>query len=221
MKKILAIIVSFLLSAFNSLDFNMAGDKQYSVNDYYTIDVEDAPDYREFYSGTPSASNKTSCKTTNYSAQGKKVNMTSNVSYSGYWFENGVSKSEDILSDDTKFTFTSSGYIIMPFDGTLSTDSTTNNGKNMTVVCNIDNKQYRITFENMECWYCDVGRENIDESNGYHTSDNQKDKTFKAGNVLGRAVGGETTVEIKPIKNGSVIGSCSIKQFYQLTYTED
>lgn len=212
--------MSFLMSLSNSVEYAPVESTPYTDNSYYKVDVTDAPDYREYYSGTLSASNKLSCKTTNYSAQGKKVSMTTDVAFEGYWFENAVFKSEeDLASYTSTFTFVSDGFIIMPFDGKLNTDSTTNRGDVMTVVCSVNGKDFRLTFESMECWYCDVGRENIDATHDYHTSDNQKGKTFKAGNVLGRAKGGVTKVTVKPIKNGSVVGTCTVSQFYKLQYT--
>lgn len=222
MKKLLAIAVSFVISLFNNVSYEAVEGKQYTDDSYYKVDVSDAPDYREYYSSVPSTAKKYACKTTNYNAQGEKVKMTTDVKYTGYWFENAVNMTEDSLNASSNtHTFTSSGYIIIPFDGKLNTDSTTNNGENMTVICSVDGKDYQLTFTGMECWYCDVGRGDLGESSKYHTSDNQKGKAFKAGNVLGRSVGGQTTVEVKPIKNGKAKGSCTIQQFYQLTFTKE
>lgn len=221
MKKLLAIIVSVFISLFNNISYTAVVDKQYTDNNYYKVDVSDAPDYREYYSSVPSTAKKYACKTANYNAQGRKVKMTTNVAYTGYWFENAVNMDEASLSNTSNsYTFASSGYIIIPFDGKLNTDSTTNNGENMTVICSVDGKDYQLTFTGMECWYCDVGRGDSGESSKYHTSDNQKGKSFKAGNVLGRSIGGKTVVEIKPIKKGKVKGSCTLQQFYKLTFTE-
>lgn len=216
MKKILAIIIAFCTSLFNSVDFQVAGDKQYTADGYYQIDVGESPDYRTFYGSNPTASNLTSCKTTNYSAQGKRVSLDTSVSTVGYWFVNGVNMDEKNLPEEKYYEFTSESYIICPFDATLETDSTSNDGSTMTVICSVDNKSYRLTITGMECWYCDVGRNFSSGTLFQHTSDNQKGHVFKAGNVLGKAKAG-TVINVCAIVNGRASSKAiSVKQMYQL-----
>lgn len=192
MKKIFAMIMGLIMSLFNSVSYAPVEDKSITNSNFYTIDEADAPDYRELYGGVATASSLVSCKTKNFTAQGKPVNYieNKNVTYHGYWLENAITKADSDLPTDKAYTFSSDTYIIMPYDGTLLTDSTTNNGHNMIVVCNVGSKSYRLKFTKMKCWYCDVGRTEPDNGNYVHTSDNQKGKSFKAGNVLGMAKDG-------------------------------
>ena len=214
--------MAFLVSLSSNTEYTVTSDKPYT-EEYYTIDVEDPPDYREYYGSISTTDATKSCKTTNFSAQGKKIEGST-----GYWFVNNMTVNPDELddhitahhrnNDSTKDIdyyvvtdiFTTGNYIIMPYSGTLQVDSKTNDCRSMTVYCSAPNgTEYKLVIYNMDCWYCDVSRENPT----YHTSDEQKGKKFLAGNVLGKANAG-TTIKIIPIKNGSAIGTSTLSQFY-------
>lgn len=227
MKKILAMILAFIISLSNNTDYTITSDKPYT-KDYYTINVDDPPDYRKYY-GTISTSDATeNCKTTNFSAQGKKVSGSD-----GFWFVNNMSASLDSIdgnivehhknNDGSQSVdyyvadgiFTDGNYIIMPYTGTLQCESKTNDCKSMTVFCKSPNgTEYKLVFANMECWYCDVSRDNPT----FHTSDEQTGKKFMAGNVLGKATS-ETIVKIIPTQGSSAVGTATLSQFYSGSYT--
>lgn len=207
MKRLFAMLMGLFISMSNSVAFRPADDnKSLTESTYYTVAESDAPDYRETYGGVATASSKVSCKTRNFSAQGRVVVYTENkdVTYRGYWLENVTVKNDKDLPTDKAFTYTSDIYIIAPYDCTLVSDSTTNDGSNMTVTCDVGSKKYRLKFTGMKCWYCDVGREDPEDGKYIHTSENQKGKTFKAGNVLGLAKAGETKVVVHEMVDGKV-----------------
>lgn len=208
--------MSFLLSLTNSVAYTPVEDKSITASNYYTIDEADAPDYRELYGGVATASSLVSCKTRNFSAQGKLVNYTENqdVTYHGYWLENSKVVTDAELPTSKSFKFSGESYIIMPYDGTLLTDSTTNNGHSMEVLCTVGSKTYKLKFTKMKCWYCDVGRTEPDNGKYVHTSDNQKGKSFKAGNVLGLSKEG-TKVIVHEMKDDKVVeNGTSFKTLY-------
>lgn len=220
LKKLLAIVLAFFTSLFNSLEFQISDDKVYSESAYYTISEDDEPDYREFYGSINAGADTSGCKTTNYNAQGKLVDMAgTTVMYEGYWLENGTYKNINDISDQEQgYTFNSESYIIIPYDGVLQSDSTNNNGTTMTIFCSVGDVTYRLSISGMQCWYCDIGRHYSSDDNTFHTSENQKGKSFKAGNVIGLSTAG-TSISIAPIKNGKVVGTCTLQQMYMGTYT--
>lgn len=214
MKRLFALIIGFFVSMFNNVDYMVNDMQQFVPNSYYTIDVADPPDYREYYGATPSASNKLSCKTGNYSAGGKQISSVSSGVVKGYWLENMKLMRESAIPNVKEFTFESETLIIAPYDCTLETESVTNQGNTMTVICSISGKNYRLVFDNMVCWYCDVSRNNLEETSGYHTGDEQKGKKFKAGNVLGKAANG-TTVVVSYIPENGDAQACTLLDMYK------
>lgn len=222
MKELLAILVGIFTSLFNSLEYQPADTtKLYAEDAYYTIDANDSPDYREFYGSIYSNGDLSGCRTTNYDAQGKLIEgLPNNVRYQGYWLENGTTTNidSDKLIDST-YEFKSNCYIIAPFDCTLVTDTNSNKCDTMVVDCEIDDVIYRLEFTDMERWYCDVSR-TYSSDDKYHTSDNQKGKLFRAGDVLGVAQAG-TSVKVTPRNDTEYLGTCTFQQMYLGEYTEN
>lgn len=230
MKQLIAMFLAFFMSLANSTEFELAEEKAYT-EDYYTINQDDPPDYREYYGNVSTVSGEFNCKTTNFSAQGMRVDSSE-----GYWFVNNMSLSlESLDSSDynvehhknndkknivdyyiCKGAFTDGNYIIMPYLGTLQSESKTNDCKTMTVLCTAPtNVTYKLVIGDMDCWYCDIGK--TSEST-YHTGEEQLGKKFQAGNVIGRATS-DTYIKIIPVKNDSAIGTATLKEFYSGTYT--
>ena len=212
MKRLFAIALSFFVSLFNNVDFMVNDQQPYEASVYYTIDEQDPPDYREYYGQTPVASNKYSCKTSNYSSMGKRVNLEGATS--GFWFVDGVYKYENSLPNDKVYTFDSETYIIAPYDCVLESDSKTNHGDTMTVLCDTGDNKYRLSFKDIKCWYCDINRVNIEATKGFHTSEEQRGKTFFAGNVLCVAKDGSTVTVTKVTDSGKEV-ACSIADMYK------
>lgn len=109
-------------------------------------------------------------------------------------------------------------YIIAPFKCILESRSVSGSVTSMKLLCTVGATSYRIRINNMKCWYCDINRTGELK---FHTSDEQCGKTFSAGNVLGVATP-ETYVIIQPVDaSGTVIGHCSMAQFYKGALTKD
>ncbi len=233
-------VLAFITSLGTSTEFSIVDDKPYTGN-YYTVDISDPPDYREFYSQGSSASNETNCKTTVYMAQGKRVDGSV-----GYWVANNQTYSIDSLGgksvphyptdyvnkdnevDYYKATecFTEGVYIIMPFSGTLQSPSANTQNNSMTVFCEHPETgvRYKLKFCKMRCWYCDIGRNGAlskDTKQGtlYHTSDERAGKKFPAGSVLGVATD-NTYFQIVPIDDtDSALGTATLEEMYAGKYT--
>lgn len=108
-------------------------------------------------------------------------------------------------------------YIIAPFKCVLDSRSVSGSVNSMKLICNVGATSYSIRINNMKCWYCDVNRTGDLQ---FHTSDEQFGKTFSAGNVLGVATP-ETYIIIRPVDaSGTVIGHCSMAQFYRGAFTK-
>lgn len=232
-------LLAFITSLGTSTEFKIVQEKPYSGN-YYTIDISDPPDYREFFNSSTSASNETNCKTSVYSAQGKRVEGSV-----GYWIVNNQTyhidsmagkvkghKSTDTVNSKNKIDyykvskcFTEGSYIIMPYSGTLQSPSANSKNNSITVFCEHPETgvTYKLKFCNMRCWYCDIGRDGaLDTSKDcgdmYHTSDEKAGKKFPAGSVLGVATD-KTYFQIVPIDDSeSSMGTATLKQFYRGTF---
>lgn len=238
MKKLFSMFMAFLMSLSSNTSYNLVEEKPYT-GEYYRVSIEEAPDYRDYYSAKTSTTAEASCKTTKYTANGKIVEGTS-----GYWLGNNQELSLDAVEGFTKELktndsingsvidrysvvgcFSQGQLIIMPFSGELITESCNNDGKSMTVDCaNPNNSEikYRLKIENMQCWYCDVGRDGAIAQGGgilFHTSDEKKGTSIRAGCVLGVATP-DTKVTFVPINSAEKkAGICTPKQFYLGTYT--
>lgn len=238
-KELLSLILAFFTSLGTSTEFSIVQDKPYTTN-YYTVDVTDPPDYREFFSSGASASNETNCKTTVYSAQGKRVDGSV-----GYWVANNQTYQigslggkvvahtpTDYVTQENKIDyykveecFTEGVYIIMPFSGTLQSPSSNTMNNSITVYCTHPETgvQYKLKFCEMRCWYCDIGRDGALDKSGehgtmYHTSDEKAGKKFPAGSVLGVATD-KTYFQIVPIDQSEAsIGTADLVQFYNGEY---
>lgn len=184
MKELLAMLLAFFTSLGTSTDFSIVADKPYTT-DYYTVDITDPPDYRTFYDSSVSASSETNCKTTTYTAQGRRVasanfNSENDANIVGYWFANNQTFNTQVMASMCKEhistdkvegenkvdyyeavgCFTEGTYIIMPYSGTLQSPSASTMNHSMTVFCAnpVNGQQYKLKICNMRCWYCDVGR---------------------------------------------------------------
>lgn len=220
LKKLLSMLLALFVALFNNVSYTATDDKDYTADSYYTVDVQEAPDYRDIYNSNATASKLNSCRTTNYSAQGRLVKYTDDVEYKGYWFENSTLKNQSDIPDDKKFVFTSDCYIIIPFDGELVSESNTNSGHDMIVNCNVNNNKYRLTISNMSRWYCCMGRNNVSDMYDLdyawvHTSVEQQGKQFKQGNVLGMGVKDKTTIVVEYLPDKGDPVAISLQKFYK------
>lgn len=221
MKKLLAICVSLFFCMFAGLSYTQADNKAYNEDSYYKIDVEEPPDYRTLYDKTYVAqSNTSSCKTTNFSNSGKLIRYgTVDTGIPGYWFINNRSIGiDDAQLLNKKIVLDTEGqYIICPFDAELISESATNDGHSMVIKVNANGEEYRLTFSNMDRWYCCMGRTNPEKdydgnTTWTHTCEELKGHTFKGGNVLGLTTK-DTTVEIARY-NGKSTDAANFYEMY-------
>lgn len=241
MKEFLAMVLAFITSLSTSTEFRIVDDKPYT-SDYYTVEVSDPPDYREFHGSGESASSEVSCKTTVYTAQGKRVENSS-----GFWIANNQTytlgslpgkvvphkPTDSVVNKNridyytVKKCFTEGTYIIMPYTGELKSPSSNKQNNSITVTCqNPDTMvRYKLNFCAMRCWYCDISRKGAlskesEEGSMYHTSDDKEGKKFPAGTVLGVATD-NTYFQIVPIdSDDSAIGTATLEEFYAGSYTK-
>lgn len=157
---------------------------------YYTIDIDDAPNYRDIMSQNPSNIDTNRCKTATFSLKPKHVESSD-----GYWVIDGKSPSLESLipgnagsvvnqiidDDDTTIdAYSIGGYssvddqtlqevfsdkdnIVMPFDGKIVTEGNMTMDSMTVVCCKIKGSKqryYKLLITGMRCWYCDYGREN-------------------------------------------------------------
>lgn len=233
MKKILAAIMAFFMSLSSSTDYTVAPSKTYT-DEYYTVVEDSLPDYRAYYGGGEKASITAGCKTNNYYANGKRV-----TNKTGFWFidgqsysigdsikitdadgntSNGKKKDDDGNAIIPKGAFKDGQAIIIPYAGTLQTQSK-NGGSitSMVLKCSTANgTTYKIKITGMKYWYCDSQRKGDIQ---YHTGEEQQGKTFSAGNVVGYATT-NTKITITPVLKNGKKGTCSLKQFYNGEYTK-
>lgn len=219
MKKLLSLFIAFVTALMNNVGYTAGPDVQYTADSYYTVDEAEAPDYRNIYNNNAVVSKKVSCRTANYSAQGQRVQYTTDVTYFGYWFENSVKMKEDGLPKDKTYVFEEDGYIIAPFDCELISESTTNTGHDMIVKCTVGSNSYRLTISGMNRWYCCMGREDsVDVTDTEfiweHTSKEQKGKKFNGGCVLGQGVNSKTTIVTEYIPPSGEPVPINISDFY-------
>lgn len=224
MKKIIALLTSLFISLFNNVEFTTAPDRTYTADSYYKVSEAEPPDYRNIYEAATTASGKDNCKTTNFSSRGKMLNYPDGTGSSvikGFWLANCNTGSYSFSSvpDAKEYVFTDSGYIIAPYDCELMSKSSTNSGHDMVVKFTLGDNVYRLTYSNMERWYCCCGKTpNTDESElvnyqWVHDSEEQEGHIFKQGNVLGKSVAGQTKVIVVKL-NGNSEGDCTFKQMY-------
>ena len=244
MKKILAMIIAFVVSLSTNTEYSEVASKPYS-GDYFTITGKETPDYRIFYGGTDTTTSASGCKITPYSAMGKKPSFSD-----AYWFINNQSVNVDQLNSYTSVKkdeakkqtayyycsgiFSDGSYLIMPYTGKITCDTKSNDCTSIELVCtnNTTDVSYKIIIGNMKCWYCDVGRTgatdfskdsdgNVINTLGGHTVDEFKDTSLPAGDVIGVTTS-NTTIKVIPIKNQtdqSKLGTCTLYEFYTGTYT--
>lgn len=212
MKRLLAMLLALFTSISSGVNYQASGEKPYGKNVYYKVDVADAPDYRTLYDKSFVAeSNTTGCKTANYS-EGQQYVIYNNLqtTHKGYWFiSNDTAIVDDSIKCKTLDIGSSGAYIICPYDATLLSTSTTNDGHSMQIRIELNGEAYNLLFENMDRWYCCMSRTNpLYDNNGnevwQHTSSEQKGHTFSAGNVLGRA-SDNTTVKITAVTGDDTV----------------
>lgn len=221
MKRIIALLLSLFISIGNDVNFIASEDKEYNADAYYTLEVMEPPDYRDIYGSNPVAARNLSCRAKTYKSNGKTIIYSSgNDHINAMWVEDGVSKNYDELPTEDTFQFTSDGFIIIPYDGQLLTSSENSNGHTMLVKCSVGGSYYRLDIQNMERWWCCVGRDlptDVDASGKViwnHTCRELRGESLPQGTVLGKAQEGTTiTVSIYDA-TGDSVSNCSIKDLY-------
>lgn len=202
MKRLLAMLLSLFLAVSNNIEYQAQGDMEFAYGSYYTIDEGTAPDYRNLYGTNPVASKEVSCHPTTFKGSGKFVTYSDNNQHlQGVWIENRTPMRYSALPDGSSYTFESEGYILMPFTGVLRTSSATSTGHTMVLSVEVGNTEYRIDIQNMERWWCCLGKIEPDDVDVLgnpvwtHTCGELLDTQIRQGYVLGNAKEG-TTVTI-------------------------
>lgn len=222
MKKLIAWILSFFMALNANVEYTRQEDThEYVESEVYRFVGEyDHVDYRAQQAHSANSKEISCRETPQVASNAKQVKYNSNNTPStlAYWFEGGVIVSiDDIPNDSKEYVFDSTGDIVLPYPGYLSTENLqANDCTTMEVICKVNGVDaYRLTFSGMECWYCDTNREEL----VYHTWDNPdangNRKQFAAGTFLGKCIEGQTSVVINPIENGVVANrQCTVQDFF-------
>lgn len=202
MKRLLSMLLSLFMAITNNIDYQAQGDMQFMHDSYYTIDEGSAPDYRDLYGTNPVASKEVSCYPTTFKGTGKDIVYSdTNKHMQGVWIVNRATMRYADLPDGSSYTFEAPGYILMPYTGVLRTSSTTSNGHTMVLSLEVDGTEYRMDIQNMERWWCCLGKLEPDSTDAIgnpvwkHTCGELLDTQVRQGYVLGNAAEG-TTVNI-------------------------
>lgn len=188
MKKLISLILAFVMSIFNGTEFEEAPYKAYRAeHSQFSIADESQPDYRAYYNGEAS-NNDIGCRIDTFEADN-----ACEVSWSKgkhmLWFFGGDTLDEGIAkptnpnddaskhkhgtywqitdnSDDSStlhVTFPCDNLveIIAPADCKIMDNTTSNNCKSINLAMEGGHGfEYRIRIDGLRCWYCDSGREN-------------------------------------------------------------
>lgn len=222
MKKLLAWLLSFFMALGANVEYTRQEDThEYVESEVYRFVGEvEYVDYRSQQAHS-SNSKEVSCRDTpQIASAAKQVKYESNNTPGtlAYWFENGVTMSiKDIPNDSKEYIFDSSGTIVLPYPGYLTTENLqANDCTTMEVVCKVNGVDaYRLSFSGMECWFCDTNRESLTFHTWENPDSNGNRKQFSAGTALGKSVEGQTSVVINPIENGAVSSrQCTVNDFF-------
>lgn len=208
MKKLLAWLMSFFIAMFNNVEFTRQDSREYDASNIYRLECEmRQPDYRTQAQIHNTISSSVSCRSANFSGNGKKVNYGStSPSIKAYWFTEAPININDITASDKSVTLSEvDAPIIAPYDCVLTNENlSANDCTTMEVVCKINNEErYRISITGMSMWYCDKNRTELLPHTWENPDDNGKKHNFSAGDVLGYT-SGDTVITVNAMKNGAV-----------------
>lgn len=151
MKRLLAMLMSALFSAFNNVDYQASSNIMFSPTSYYYLESTDVPDYRSMYNGNPSSS-KEQCVKSSAAVTGVRKITSSNSSSTSYWIVAEDMDLSRLSGYGDSYTFTSEQSIIAPRKCKVITHSSSGGGHYMDLIT-MDN-MYRFHIDNMERWYC-------------------------------------------------------------------
>lgn len=223
MKEIIAICISVFYSLFNNVDYQPTNSNEFVPGEYYTIEDNYTPDYRELYeSGVTSASTSSRCNPKSTEALSKTLLPSNQSTVKTYWIEaeTFVADGKDIsslMSDPMCYTFAESARIVMPLDGRVVTHSdSSDNGHYIELTVAEDT--YKLVFANLGYWYCCRGlvssaTDNLLDINFEHCTDHFG-TTLQAGQLVGYAVEGTTFQVQKYNESAQRYETIPITDFY-------
>ena len=223
MKEIIAICLSVFYALFNNVDYQSTNTNEFVPGEYYTIEDNFTPDYRELYeSGITSASLSSRCNPKSTEVLSKTLIPSSQSTVKTYWIESETFISEEIgveklISDQMCYTFSDPIRIVMPLDGRVVTHSdASDNGHYIELAVAED--AYKLVFTNLGYWYCCRGlvssnAENLLDTAFEHCTDHYG-TSLQAGQLVGYAVEG-TTFQVQKYNDAAQrYETISIADFY-------
>lgn len=216
MKKLIAVIMAVLFSAFNNVDYVPEEYVPYDVDSYYKVAEGDAPDYRNITRNYSDLSTGGKCyhSTIDVKDWNNDTYIMYDRSIARWWIDYDhpeVSADEISGMSNSTYTFYGRTYIVVPQMCTVQTKSTDANGHSMKLeTC--DGK-WIFYIEGMERWFCCRDRvldEDIDPLTytWVHTSNVYGLKLF-GGQMIGISAPG-TTFTVYDAKGNKV----SLAEFY-------
>lgn len=221
MKKLLSTLLALFMSITNNVDYQPQNDVMYTANSYYTIEVDDAPDYRDMYGSVAVASREYSCKPATIPGKYKNVTYSDGETHvNACWIEAGVSMSFSEIPDESTYKFKSSRQIIIPYDGELLSSSATSDGTSMILKVKVDDDLYQLKLTGMDRWWCCMYRneehkvtDTLGASVWKHTCDELYGTTFSQGDIVGLSCEG-TELEIYKYVDSKATKACTLKELY-------
>ena len=201
MKELLSMLMALFISMFENVDYQHYPAEDFKHDSYYVIEQQGEVDYRDLYGQDMVTNPLASCVPGNRAIAGcMHISDVPNTVYlSPYWFVPQTSIKHEDIPDDATYTFTADSLIVSPYNGTLDSYSVGNDGKTMLVKYTIQGESVTLYFENLERWWCCMGKIEPDgdsEGTWKHTCDELRGAKFEAGHLIGRAIANETTVTV-------------------------
>lgn len=208
MKRLLALIMTFLFALNNNVSFQASDNSVYSPDSYYKVEGNEAPDYRYIYDNYTELQASGKCIGRSISVVGsdtRQIHLTEDSSYLYWWSTLGTAKISktylDTLGDSFQFSYRTN--IVAPRDCKVLTKPSDGGGHCIDLVTT-DGK-YSIHISGMERLFCDRKRsapegEDIMTHNWNHTV-SIEGYVIRKGCLVGIATD-ETTVTVKAEKDG-------------------
>ena len=212
MKELLSMLIALFVSMFENVEYQHITPEDFKHDSYYVIEDAGEVDYRALYGQDMVTNPNASCVPGNRLVKGRMhiSSAPATVNLSPFWLECGTtSEYTDIPESDT-YTFATDCLIISPYNGVLDSYSVGNDGKTMLVKYSVQGENIVLYFENLERWWCCMSKSEPDGTEAgtwHHTCDELRGTKFEAGQLIGRAVAGETTVTVSG-------DDSTLKEFY-------
>lgn len=198
MKRLLALIMTFLFAASNNVSYQTSDYSVYTPESYYRIEGNEAPDYRYMFENYTMLQSDGKCvgSSTDLRDKAQTIHLSENSAFM-YWFDSNATSApsaDDLKAMAASYSYAEGGYIICPRDLVVKTKGSDGGGHIMDLV-STDGK-WKVHIAGMERWFCcrrrtiPDGQEPADYT-WLHTTDTYEYK-IPRGYMIGVALQGTT-----------------------------